>query len=63
MTRTKGLLLMTGVIVALSLSRPAEAWVAYHGCPSYRAYGRPAPWYGSSGSATGRYGGSVSWSR
>ena len=61
MTRTQVLLLMMGVIVAWSLSRPADAWVAYHGYNRYGAYGRPAWGYGSSGSVSGRYGGSASW--
>jgi hypothetical protein len=73
MTRTTFLLLMLGLMVAWCLARPADAWVAYR---SYGAYGgaaawggayhgayvHPAPLYGSSGSATGRYGGSASWS-
>lgn len=59
MTRIKFLLILTSMIVTLCLSLPAEAWV------SYRHYGR---WggayhgaYRSSGSVSGRYGGSASW--
>jgi hypothetical protein len=71
MTRTTCLLLMLGVLVALAMARPAEAWVAYRGYGAYGAfaaggyhgayYCHPAPMYGTSGSATGRYGGSASW--
>jgi hypothetical protein len=44
MTRTQFLLLMIGLIAALSLSRPAEAWVAYHSSHSYSAYGGSMSW-------------------
>ncbi|MGH8065488.1 MAG: hypothetical protein ACRERE_09645 [Candidatus Entotheonellia bacterium] len=60
MNRTKLLLLLLGLIIALSLSLPAEAWVAYHSY-HYGAYGGSASW--SHGSVSGAHGGSASWSR
>jgi hypothetical protein len=59
MTRIKLLLILTTMVVAWSLSVPAEAWV------SYRRYGgRGGAYHGaydSSGSVSGRGGGSASW--
>ena len=64
MTRTICALLVMGLIVALSISRPAEAWVAYrsYGAGAYHsAYGGSA--YGVMGQVRLRaYGGSASWS-
>jgi hypothetical protein len=71
MMRTRFLLMMSSIVVALSMSLPVEAWVAagargvavggygagcYHG-----AYGSSAAWSHGSGSASG-YHGSASWS-
>lgn len=49
MTRTKFLLMVMGLIVALSISLPAEAWVAYHSYNAgiyHGAYGGAAVWGG-----------------
>ena len=65
MTRTTCALLLTGLIVVLSISRPAEAWVAYrsYGAGVYHgAYGSTAAWGGGSGAYHSAYGGSASWS-
>jgi hypothetical protein len=47
MIRTKFLLMVMGLIIAVSISLPAEAWVAY------RSY--------SAGIYHGAYGGSAAW--
>jgi hypothetical protein len=65
MPRTTSALLLMSLIVILSISRPAEAWVAYrsYGAGVYHgAYGGSAAWGGSSGAYHSAYGGSASWS-
>jgi hypothetical protein len=65
MTRTKFLLMVMGLIIALSISLPAEAWVAYHSYSAgiyHGAYGGSAAWGGGSGAYHSAYGGSASWS-
>jgi hypothetical protein len=54
-----------GLIIALSISLPAEAWVAYRSYSAgiyHGAYGGSAAWSHGSGSASGAYGGSAAWS-
>ena len=64
MTRTTCALLLMGLIVVLSISRPAEAWVAYrsYGAGVYHGAGGSAAWGGGSGAYHSAYGGSASWS-
>jgi hypothetical protein len=74
MNGTKFVLILTSVIVALSASRPAHAWVAahaggvgcYHGAYASSGYASgyrgSAEWSHGTGYAAGSYGGSASWS-
>jgi hypothetical protein len=54
MSRAKFLLLLMGVIVALSIAFPAQAWVAYRGFHTYGGYGGAAAW-GYGGAYHGAY--------